>query len=128
MPTHPRRLYLPAITKARWVKRYKLGEYLAVLGTECESVGFISYTHVLYIFKKDESQPYIAVTSEYSDVSGQDGSRCLCLFSEGRHSNLGFSMDWVDLEKFESRALAVAGEYLQVSEAPIELHYPIDYN
>jgi hypothetical protein len=113
-----RNIYLPAITTARWVRRYQLGPYRAVLLTECKSVGQIHYTHVLYIFG-DESRPVLAVTAEYSDDAGKDGQRFLTVFYKGVHYNCGLSLEWADLELFERKALQLAAEQLEISDPPI---------
>jgi hypothetical protein len=116
-----RKDYMPAITKARWVRYFQLGLYRAVVGSDCESIGSIQYAHVMYVFKKLEQHPCLAVTSEYSDEFGEDGSRFLCVFFAGSHLNTGFSRDWADLDSFIHKALEMAVRELNISEAPEEL-------
>jgi hypothetical protein len=111
-----RTTYLPAITAARWVHRFKLGPYQAVVGTECQSQGTISYTHVLYLFEGADRRPLLAVAAEHADDTGEDGSRCLALFYQGTHYNFGFSHEWADLEQFTAEAIAIAAERLGVTD------------
>ena len=113
--------YMPAITKARWVRRFQIGSYQAVVGTDCESVGLIHYTHVMYVINDKDKHSCLAVTSEYTDNIGNDGNRCLCLFFGGSHFNSGVSKDWIDLDNFVHRALELIIEPLGITEIPQEI-------
>lgn len=115
------KVYLPTITKARWVKRFQIGPYRAIVGTDCESTGPIHYTHILYIFKEGEDRPYLAVSSEFAYGTGEDGIRHVCLFFGGSHFNAGPSSDWADLEKFTQKALELVADVLHVTDKPQEL-------
>jgi hypothetical protein len=120
-----RKIYFPNITKATWVKYYRIGPYRAVIGTHCESVGKIYYVHVLYLFGDEKGHgPLLAFASEYADLTGKNGERCLSLFQNGVHYNMGFSKDWADLELFIPKALQVAAERLGIEEKPEEVIVP----
>ena len=113
--------YMPVIVQARWVQRFQLGSYQAMVGTDCISDGLTHYLHVMYVSKDAENQPCLAVTSEYSPSEDRTVSPCLCLFFGGQHLNAGVSQDWTELDIFVPKALEMAAEALAISEAPREL-------
>ena len=118
--------YLPAITSARWVRRFQLGSYRIMVGTDCDSVGATCYIHVVYIYKEiDKDQPYLAVTSEYARDLVSPDSPCLCLFFGGKHLNMGPSPAYVDLKFFTQKALEVIVDPLGASSETLK-ELPLD--
>ena len=114
-------VYLPAITRVRWVKRFAIAHYYALLGTNCESVGFFKYHHILCVFKLDLERPYLVVASEYDPGTGYPERPFFTIYFGGAHLNQGSSADWVDQQKFTAKALESIVEPLQLSEAPQEV-------
>jgi hypothetical protein len=107
----------PRISSARTVREHKLGQSRGVLLTDVQATG-VQYTHILMVYGADGA-PLLAVTSEVNAMAaaGSGGSHFLCLFSGGRHLNMGASDEWADLEKFEVRALAIANRSLDARSA-----------
>lgn len=118
-------MYLPTLKNARPVYRYQFGSYIGVVVTDCESVGMIDYTHVLFVFEAGQQQPMFAVASEMSAVmlSHNPNSRFLGVFDGHGHGNYGLSEDWLDLDKFTAKALEIAAAHFKVEEAPIRLPF-----
>jgi hypothetical protein len=116
-------VYLPTLKNARPVYRYQFGNYIGVVVTDCESVGMIQYTHVLFVFEVGEKTPIFAVASEISSmlIEHNPNARFLGVFDGHGHSNYGLSEDWLDLDKFTTMALNVATEHFNVEEKPIRL-------
>lgn len=116
--------YMPAITYVRWVRRFQLGSYRVLVGTDCDSNGPIFYVHILYVFKENDEQPYLAISSEY--VAGQVSADtpCFCLFFGGKHFNTGCSAENVDFDTFTRKALEALIEPLEASgQSLVELPY-----
>jgi hypothetical protein len=113
--------YMPAITSVRWVRRFQVGTYRAILGTDCDGDGSICYIHVIYVYRENDDKPYLAVSSEYACEQGPVDSPCLCLFFGGKHFNMGTSPKYVDLEIFTQKALEIIIDPLGSSETPKEL-------
>jgi hypothetical protein len=116
-------VYLPTLKNARPVYRYQFGNYLGVVVTDCESIGMISYTHVLFVFEAGQQAPIFAVASEMSTMMLEmnPNARFLGVFDGSGHGNYGMSEDWLDLDKFTAKALEVAAAHFQVTQAPIKL-------
>ena len=115
------RVYLPAIKKALWVRRFAVGPYEALLGTACESVGPLKYHHVLNVYSPGRDRPYLVVASEYDAEMGDAEKPFLTIFFGGVHFNQGASADWRDLSQFTEKALEALKEPLQVTDPPSEL-------
>jgi hypothetical protein len=114
--------YLPAITNARWVQRFQIGSYIAVVGTDCQSVGPVCYYHIMYIFSEDDDRPYLTVSAEYSSDLNSDDMPFLTLFFGGAHFNIGSSRDYKDLQVFTQKALEIIIKPLGLTtETPIDL-------
>lgn len=114
--------YFPAITNARWVKRYQIGAYQALVGTDCDSIGLVGYFHVMYVYEGNEGQPCLAVASEYAREMSSNDAPFFCLFFGGTHFNKGASQEYKDLEIFTQKALETIIQPLElVSETPKEL-------
>ena len=118
--------YFPSLKRARPVKRFQLGPYLAVVFTDCESLGTVQYTHALFVLPEDSSEPRLAVAAEVNALHGQpgheaSGSHFLGLFPGSGHLNFGDSNDWADLETFTGKALELAAERLGIPDAPQEI-------
>lgn len=106
--------YMPWIEGGWVVVRRELGGYRAVLLTEPESPGGITYAHVLLVTATDTGDVVLAVASEKMSVAGP-GSHVLGLFPGDSHVNLGARDEWADLETFREKALLVAAEHLGLS-------------
>lgn len=128
-------MYMPAIKKARIVGAYRIGAYLAMLYTDCQSVGLIGYKYVMLVFdptaskEKGNSPVVLAVASERNHMmdnmpDAPKNAYFLGVFPGGGHMNLGMSEEWGLLEPFTQRALKVVAEHLHVLEAPILLPPP----
>src|SRR3954465_4912475 len=113
-------MYLPVLKNARPVYRYRIGNYVAVIVTDCESIGMIQYTHVLFLLEAGQAQPIFAVAAEMNNLSIARGQTDLFLgvFANNRHENHGTSPDWADLNKFSARALQIVVERFNVTEPP----------
>ena len=118
-------MYMPRIIDARQVASYLLGPYIAMLVTDCQSADRVQYAHILFVYLVDPEQPdgapqrVLAVASEVNNTRLPTvGSHFLGLFPGDGHVNLGASNDWADLEHFRQEALAIAADYLQVTEPP----------
>jgi len=113
-------MYLPALKNARPASRYRVGNYLALIVTDCESIGMIQYTHVLFLLEMGQVQPIFAVAAEMNSMSLAGGETRLFLgvFSGGGHENHGMSADWADLDKFSARALQIVAERYAITEPP----------
>jgi hypothetical protein len=116
-------MYLPTLKNARLASRYQIGNYIALIFTDCESAGLIQYTHVLYLLATGESQPCFAVASEMNSMSLQQGAegRFLGVFPGDGHLNMGLSPDWLDLDKFTAKALQVVADHFHITTPPIAL-------
>jgi hypothetical protein len=116
-------VYMPTLKNARPVYRYQFGNYIGVVVTDCESVGLIQYTHVLFVFEVGQQTPIFAVASEMSTMmlEHNPNARFLGVFDGNGHGNYGMSEDWLDLDKFTAKALEVAVAHFNVEEKPIRL-------
>jgi hypothetical protein len=117
-------MYLPVLKTAHTHARYKLGPYVALVLTDCQSAGVIQYRYVVVVLKPGDSQPCFAVTAESSEaIQPQPGTRgyFLGVFPGSGHLNMGLSEDWGDLEKFTAKALDIIAAHLNVSDAPVKL-------
>jgi hypothetical protein len=118
--------YFPALKRARPARRYQLGPYLAVVFSDCVSMGTVQYTHVLFVLPENGTEPRLAVAAEVNTLHGQpgfeaSGSHFLGVFPGSSHENLGASDDWADLERFTRKALELAAGRLGVADAPQEI-------
>lgn len=122
----------PMITGGGEVLRtYDFGPYSGVLIGAPESFGPIKYIYVLIVFEVNNENPVLFVTSEKNEMqsemialieeenpemaSGINPDKCfLGIFSESGHDNLGGSISWCDLERFEKKALEIIKEILSV--------------
>jgi hypothetical protein len=118
-------MYLPTIINAKPVSRYLIGNYLAVVLTDCESEGLISYQYAVIVYqmpadaaKGEQPVPMMAVAAEQSDALQDKNSFFLGVFPGDGHMNMGSSPDWGDLTKFTNKALEVIGNHLNVSQPP----------
>jgi len=114
-------VYMPRISSATPLRRYRLGTYRAVLLGDIESVGGVKYLYILAVVADGALEPLLYVASEVNalaDVGG--GSHFLGVFDERGHSNGGAANEWADPELFAQKALSIALERLDLSE-PLEL-------
>jgi hypothetical protein len=117
-------MYLPTLKSARTVKMFRLGSYLAVVMTDCESSGVIQYTHVVFAGKLTDQQPTFAVAAEVNRRPFPGCSHFLGVFPGSGHRNLGCADTWADLDAFTSKALAIIAEHFAIGEPPQELPPP----
>lgn len=113
-------MYAPAIDSATPLHRYDLGEYEAVLLGKIKSRGAIEYLFILAVFR--QGVPCLFVTSEVNGMSLGNGSHFLCVFQDDTHVNMGASDEWSILERFESKALELAGKHLHINDINNNLH------
>lgn len=118
-------MYLPMLTDARVVNRYKIGPYLAVVLTDCKSDGVIAYRHVVMVYAfepepggESRPSPVLAVAAEESEMLEAEDACFLGIFPGDGHLNLGHSTDWVDLDKFTARALEIIASHLHLTDPP----------
>jgi len=114
-------------------KRYQIGEHQAVLVESPESVGPIKYKYVFMVFDGKSEEPILIITSEKNEMqaallavaaqrspelaAGTDPNKYFIgVFHNGVHSNMGGSLDWADLNKFELQAFLIAKEKLNYSD------------
>jgi hypothetical protein len=115
-------MYLPYLKYASPVRRYRLGNYMATLLSDCQTTDEqIEYAHVLVIYQvtsdAQTAKPALVISSETNPSARDDGYYFLCSFAH-EHRNYGASQDWADLNKFESAALQLARQMLEVNEPP----------
>ncbi len=106
----------PPISDAKPLKYYDMGSHVGVLFGELACAGFIEYLYVLAVSPINDENSLLYVTAEKNRmqeaIPGTGGSHFLCTFEGGMHCNFGSSDDWADVDKFEARALQLAGERL----------------
>ncbi len=119
-------MYLPALRNARPVYRYRIGDYVAIIMTDCESIGTIQYTHVLFLLDPNQPNPIFAVAAEVNTMPAAESETqsFLGVFPGSRHENHGLSADWADLDKFSARALQIVAERFEIAEPPVLLTLP----
>ena len=115
-------MYLPNLKSANPVRRYRIGNFMATLLSDCQTTDDqVEYAHALVIYQlTGESQtakPALVISSETNPSARKEGYYFLCSFVH-THRNYGASQDWGDLGKFETAALQLAGQLLQVKDAP----------
>jgi hypothetical protein len=116
-------MYIPGVGESNPLRRYRLGQYVAVLAGDIKSPGQVSYLYILSFVRDGENEPSVYVASEvdrFSFLGG--GSHVLGVFDAAGHHNLGASDDWADLDRFATEALTVGARYLGVT-APPELEH-----
>ncbi|HVU14265.1 MAG TPA: hypothetical protein VHD90_23460 [Phototrophicaceae bacterium] len=113
-------MYAPVLKNFRPAYRYRVGDLMLLVVTDCESVGLIHYRHVLYAFRINEPQPIFAVAAEINSISAQTHPDRLFLgvFPGSAHENLGMSPDWADLDKFTARAIQIVQERFGIKQPP----------
>jgi len=123
-------LNAPLITGGTPVCSYKCGSYHATLSEDLESIGPITYPHVLVVFRGvDDAQPIMFVTAEKAvmtdelldflsglseDLRSETADRPVFLgvFDQSGRTNLGSSENYAILDRFEKTALAVMRDRL----------------
>jgi len=115
-------VYMPRISSATPLRRYRLGTCRAVLLGDIESVGAVAYLYIMAVVADGAPEPLLYVASEVNalaDAAG--GSHFLGVFDERGHGNGGASNEWADLDLFAQKALSIALERLDLSELPEQL-------
>ena len=111
--------YKPRYASAIELAVYHSDNYKAVLLGDIISID-IDYEYLLIVTDKVNDNFIVAVSAENSDAlqairelgmedildpADYDSTCFLCLFENGRHSNLGGDKDWTSLENFKEEAL-----------------------
>ncbi len=130
-------MYLPQITSYEEAGLYKLGDYLCILGTDCESIAnspmYIIYLHILLVLDSNTNRPIYAVAAETnSNIQEQiekgeyEGDAvALGVFPGNGHANLGFDNAHADLTTFTQKALDVVRDHFKLTVLPQQLpHRP----
>lgn len=112
----------PNIQTAIPQRRYRLGEYHAVVLGEIESSDAVKYQYILALVREGESKPSFFVTAEKNPRSRrQEGSHRLRALTHNLDEDLGSSDRWSDLDSFATEALTVAAKILGLTDAPTRL-------
>ena len=124
---------VPQIQGGTPVCSYECGGYRAILVKDPESFGPIKYPHVLIIYRAlDNTSPIMFITAEQGTISpalleklpeelkGEFGEKegnevFIGVFDERGHSNFSSSSEYAILEKFESKALYVMRNSLNLT-------------
>ena len=113
--------YTPEITKAKKLKIFVIGKYLALLSGKIRSDGPVKYLYILSVVRAEDGELCLCVAAEKNNVPMEGGgSHFLGVFAGTGHANLGLSNDWADQEKFTAKALSIAKERLEICEDPVE--------
>ena len=105
--------YRPQIVRAELLRRYSGGPYEAALFGGIVSAGHVKYLYVLEVSKSDFPCLYVASEVNALGPPGK-GPYFLGVFTEEKHDNYGLSADWGDIDLFETRALELVRQYLEV--------------
>lgn len=124
---------VPQIQGGTLVCSYECGEYRAILVKDPESSGPIKYPHVLIVYQAiDNTSPIMIVTAEQGTISPtllenlpeelkggfseKTGNEVFIgVFDEKGHSNFSSSSEYAILEEFESKALLVMKNSLNLT-------------
>jgi hypothetical protein len=109
----------PKIATAIPRKRYRVGEYQAVLLGDIESPDPVRYRYILALVRGGASAPDLFVIAEKNPRSqAREGSHRLRVVSEQFNEDLGSSDDWNDAEMFAAEGLRVAARLLGLGTEP----------
>ena len=124
------REYWPAVKCGKPWKRFRFGDYRALLLTDLEPLGSIQCLYVLQVFKVPERKLCLCVAAETNRMhgmrrpgdgkSGSGGSHFLGLFPGQGHMNFGSSNDWANIEIFAAKAVELARSHLKVDGRAVE--------
>lgn len=124
---------VPKIQGGTLVCSYECGEYRAILVKDPESSGPIKYPHVLIVYQaSDNTSPIMIVTAEQGTISPTllenlpeelkggfsekaDNEVFIGVFDGKGHSNFSSSSKYAILEEFESKALLVMKNSLNLT-------------
>jgi hypothetical protein len=108
----------PKIQTAIPQRRYRLGEYSAVVLGEIESNDPVRYQFILALVRAGETQPGFFVTAEKNPrARAHEGSHRLRVISEHLSEEMGSSDRFGDVDGFATAALALATKVLGLGEA-----------
>ncbi len=111
----------PHIKRAIPQRRYRLGDYQAVLLGEIESDDPVRYRYILALVREGEPKPSLYVTSEkLPRAHAHAGSHRLRVISSAFTEELGAGDEWGDLERFATEGLRLAAQLLGLGEQPPE--------
>lgn len=110
----------PSIQTAIPKRRYKLGEYSAVLLGEVESPDPRPYHYIFAMVRDGEEQPHLYITLTRS--RRQPGQFTAQLYYQSETRELGQAAHWRDADEFCEFALQNASQALNLKdEQPIRL-------
>jgi hypothetical protein len=111
----------PHIKTAIPQRRYRLGDYQAVVLGEIESDDPVRYRYILALVREDESKPSLYVTAEKNPrARAHAGSHRLRVISTALTEELGSGDQWADLDTFATEGLRLAAQLLGLGEQPAE--------
>jgi hypothetical protein len=103
----------PRINTAMPRRRYRLGDFSAVVLGEIDSADPIQYSYILALVREGDTHPCFYVTSEQNRRrAAAGGSHRMRVIAEKLDEVLGSSDRWRDLDEFTTEALAVAAQAL----------------
>ncbi|MEK7206482.1 MAG: hypothetical protein AAB134_01180 [Pseudomonadota bacterium] len=113
----------PKILTAIPQRRYRFGDYGAVVLGEIESGDSNKYRYILALVREGESTPSFYVTTEKNPrARAHEGSYRMRVVTDGLDEDMGSSDRWSELDVFCEEALAVAAKVLGLAdESPIPL-------
>ena len=116
----------PPMRKAKLLRRYRVGEYDALLLGHIKADGPVKYLYILGMFRRADHDLCLGVASEENKLSSRlgGGSHFLGVFPGEGHENHGASDEWANVETFGRRALQLARERLGIGEEAEELPLP----
>ncbi len=112
----------PKIQTAIPQRRYRLGEYEAVVLGDIESGDARRYKYILALVRAGETKPRCFVTAERATRERRtEGSHVLWLVTEAFVEDLGASDAWGDIDAFSAEALTLAARTLGIEAQPIPI-------
>ena len=117
-------MYMPSLVNSRVVERYKLGDLVCHVRTDCRSAGGVDYAHVMQVVEDGELRFAVAAEVNATAESFGGGSHFLGVFHHEGHQNLGSSDEWADLARFTEKALEIVAEQYKVSGPPEKVMIP----
>lgn len=103
----------PGFSTAIPKRRYRYGDYSAVVLGDVESAGPAQYRYILAIVPEGQSDPILYITSEKNKrIDAAEGSHRMRLLSDSGVTDLDSSDRWAEEELFASQALRVVSSVL----------------
>lgn len=107
--------YAPAVKSANPIETRQLGDgHTAVLLDDIVSAGSVKYAFLLVLFDDATQEPVLFVASEVNRLAKLGGgSHFLGVFDGNGHANMGVSDDWSDPDKFLTKAMNIAENWIE---------------